>query len=67
MVRAQATAWSERRSQGGAVVVVIMEVSSRGCCWVVGLSRSDHTGTDGYVPVFRRLTHDLVDLSLRAH
>ena len=52
MVRAQVMAWSERRSQGGPVVVVIMgKVSSRRAVLVVGLSRADHTDTDGYAPV----------------
>jgi hypothetical protein len=38
MVRAQLTAWSERRSQGGASAVVIMgKVSSRRAVLVVGV------------------------------
>jgi hypothetical protein len=63
MVRAQVTAWSERRSQVGAVLVVIMEVSSRGRCWVVGVSRADHTDTSLYVPYIWHLINvwDAID------
>ena len=50
MVRAQLTAWSERRSQAGASVVVIIGCSSPPGCGVVVLSTADHTDTDGYVP-----------------
>ena len=56
MVRAQVTAWSERRSRGGAVLVVIMgRFPPARWCWVVGLSTADHTDTEAYVPVFWRL------------
>jgi hypothetical protein len=55
MVRAQWTAWSERRSQGGASVVVITGVlpaEGRACG---GLSTADHTDTGGYAPLIWRL------------
>src|SRR5664280_1603007 len=56
MVRAQWTAWSERRSQGGASVVVIIGVPPpAGCCGAVNFSTADHTDTDGYAPLIWRL------------
>ncbi len=55
MVRAQVTAWSERRSQVGASVVVIMGLLPRVVLGVVVVSTADHTDTDVYVPLFWRL------------
>jgi len=46
MVRAQWTAWSERRSQGGASAVVITGFPFPAGCWVVVFSTADHTDTD---------------------
>jgi len=47
MVRAQVTAWSERRSQVGASVMVIMEFASPAWAVPVVLSRADHTDSHG--------------------
>ena len=57
MVRAQWTAWSERRSQAGAAAVVIIGVPppGKGRAAMVGFSRADHTDTDVYAPLFWRL------------
>ena len=56
MVRAQVMAWSERRSQLGASVVVITGSSSRRVVLgVVVVSTADHTDTAVYVPLFWRL------------
>jgi hypothetical protein len=56
MVRAQVTAWSERRSQAGAAVVIIdVPPPAFGCCGAVSFSTADHTDTDGYAPLFWRL------------
>jgi hypothetical protein len=55
MWRAQLTAWSERRSQGGASAVVIMGTPPcRGRAAVAGFSTADHTDIHVYVPVFWR-------------
>ena len=54
MVRAQVTAWSERRSQagrGGGDHRVSLPRSGR-CCGAVSFSTADHTDTDGYAPLF---------------
>ena len=46
MVRAQVTAWSERRSQGGASAVVIMgSFLPAGVVLGGGCSTADHTDT----------------------
>ena len=56
MVRAQWTAWSERRSQAGAAVVIIGVPPPTGwCCGAVNVSTADHTDTHGYAPLFWRL------------
>ena len=58
MLRAQVTAWSERRSQAGAsavVVVIIGSLPRRGGVGAVNVSTADHTDTDGYAPPFWRL------------
>src|SRR5664279_6335021 len=55
MVRAQWTAWSERRSQAGASMVIIgVPPPVRRCCGAVNVSRADHTDTDAYAPLFWR-------------
>jgi len=58
MVRAQLTAWSERRSQAGASAVVIIGVPPLpgSCCGgAVKFSTADHTDTAEYAPPFWRL------------
>src|SRR5664280_2682570 len=56
MVRAQVTAWSERRSHAGAAAVVIIGVPPlQGGVAVAGLSTADHTDTAEYAPGFWRL------------
>jgi hypothetical protein len=56
MVRAQVRAWSDRRSQAGASVVIIGIPPPAGrCCGAVNFSTADHTETDGYAPLFWRL------------
>ena len=55
MVRAQVTAWSERRSQAGASVVIIGCPSSGMAVAPENFSTADHTDTDAYAPLFWRL------------
>jgi hypothetical protein len=55
MLQAQVTAWSERRSQPGASVVIIGVPPPAGCCGAVNVSTAEHTDTDAYVPLFWRL------------
>ena len=72
MVRAQVTAWSERRSHAGASSVVIMGCPSpAGGGGAVNVSTADHTDTNGYAPLFWRLEGkfpaDEVDLDRPRH
>jgi hypothetical protein len=55
MVRAQWTAWSERRSQAGASVVIIGVLPPVRRWRLRNFSTADHTDTDGYAPLFWRL------------
>ena len=56
MVRAQVTAWSERRSQAGASVVIMGCPSPvRAVLRWSSFSTADHTDTDVYVPVLWHL------------
>src|SRR6478735_4354110 len=59
MVRAQVTAWSERRSQGGASAVVIIGDSSRQAVLVVVLKYSRSHRHQRYAPLLWRLTTNL--------
>jgi len=55
-VRAQVTAWSERRSQAGASVVIIgVPPPVRAVLRCGGLHTADHTDTHGYAPLIWRL------------
>ena len=56
MVRAQVTAWSERRSQAGAAVVIIGCPSpGKAVLRSDNFSTADHTDTAEYAPLFWRL------------
>jgi hypothetical protein len=70
MVRAQWTAWSERRSQAGASVVITGIPLPAGC-WVVVFSTADHNDTAEYAPVLWRLlscvSAILTTVTLRFH
>ena len=55
-MRAQVTAWSERRSQAGASVVIIgVPPPVRAVLRCGGLHTADHTDTHGYAPLIWRL------------
>ena len=58
MVRAQVTAWSERRSQASESAVIITGMHRNSVPIPPGFSTADHTDTD-YAPLFRRLVGHL--------